>query len=289
MRMAVAAMNGASTTRPADGDGDIGKPLHQQTDLVVRGGREREQRRGAEAIERNRAVDVRKEIDRHARAQAFLVAEQKDLFQLRQALAAHREDDLVHYVLAQNGLQLADWTDLVSGSQGNLAGRAGPFGKETAQPHAVFGGAFERRRHLQRAVAGPHDHHVVRSGEFTPDHAYHAAGGQAEDHQQDPREHREQRHEEAAQVLPDQVFEDHQAEGAIQTLACSVTQDHSRMRGIELFVDLQPESDHDPSQQREAHQQRSAFGGEIKGVLQVQHRTKLVGDFKRQEGQDEIG
>ncbi len=80
----------------------------------------------------------------------------------------------------------------------------------------------------------------MRSRELAPDHTHHASGGEAEDHQQDPREESEHRHEEAAEVQPDQIFEDHQAERAISALSGGIAQNDGGVCGIELFVNLQP-------------------------------------------------
>ena len=136
---AIAAMNGASTTSPAAAISDVGDALHQQADFVVGRGGKGEQRRVAEAIERDGAVDVREEIHRHARAHALFVAEQEDFFQIRQALAAHGEDDFVDHVLPQDGRQIArsarPGTDRASWISAGASARSR---EETAQPDAVF-------------------------------------------------------------------------------------------------------------------------------------------------------
>ena len=92
---------GGQDQQAGGGDGDIGHAFHEQADLVVWSGCECQQRRGFQAVERNGAVDVRKEIHRHAGAHALLVAEKKNVLKLGQALAADGEDNLVHHVLAQ--------------------------------------------------------------------------------------------------------------------------------------------------------------------------------------------
>ena len=44
------------------------------------------------------AVDVREEVDGHTGPDALFVAEEEDVFELGQAIAVHREDDLVEMV-----------------------------------------------------------------------------------------------------------------------------------------------------------------------------------------------
>ena len=82
--------------------------LSKQPDLIVRRGGKSEQRRGAQAIQINLAVHMRKEIDDHARAHAFFVAEQENLLHFGQLAAVHGEDDLIDDVPPQQFRQVRE-------------------------------------------------------------------------------------------------------------------------------------------------------------------------------------
>ena len=63
----------------------------------------------------------------------------------------------------------------------------------------------------------------------------------------------------------------------------------SGMAGIELLVDLQPEPDRDPGDERKAQDQGLALDQQVEVVLEVQDGARLVGRLKRQRNQDNVG
>ena len=250
-------------------DGDIGYAFQQQPDFIVWRGREREQRRLAEPVQRYGAVDVREKIHRHARPHAFFIAHQEHFFQFRQALAAHREDHLVHHVLAQDGVQIADRQYLVGCAQLDLRRSGGALAQEAAQADSILAGLLQPPRQTDRADASAHHHYVVGRGKLAPDDSHHPSRHQPEQEQQHPRIGREENQKEAAQIQPEDVFEDNQAQRAIPALPRRIAQNHPRIPYVQFLVDFQPESDGDPRRQRKSEDQRLAFHGQIEGALQM--------------------
>ena len=165
----------------------------------------------------------------------------------------------------------------------------GAFAQEAAQPDAILARLLQSPRHAHRALPGADHHHVVRRRKLAPDHAHHASRGQAEEQQQDPGVHREENQKEAAQVQAEDIFEDDQAQRAIGALPGRVAQDHARIPDIELFVDFQPEADRDPRRQGKGEHQGLALHSQIERALEMQHHARLIGRFKCQRGQEDVG
>src|SRR5260370_15759646 len=229
---------------------------------------------------------MREEVHYYARAHALLVAKQKDLFHIAEFPAVHGEDDFVDDVPAQQFRQLRQRIRLVALGQLDLAGR---FVEETHQPDAVIGRLLQGLSQMQSAFARSHYHHEMRRAKFSAYGADHTRGVDAEQAQQNPGVHPEQRDERAAQVEAQQVFGYDDADGSHGALPEGVAQDHARVRRVELFVDVEPIADGDPAENRN-HQQRRRDGKiEVEVLLQVQPDARLVSGEEGQGSKEYIG
>ena len=101
--------------------------------------------------------------------------------------------------------------------------------QEAAQPDSILGGLFQRAGQPHRPFARAHHHHVMRRGEFAADHAHNPAGRQPEQQQQNPGITGEEEDERAAQVQPEYVLKDHQAQSAIRALPGRIAQNQARV------------------------------------------------------------
>ncbi len=181
-----------------------------------------------------------KEVHRHAGTHAFLVANEEDFLQIRQALGTHRENDFVHHVIAQDIGEVTHGPDAVQRLERDFARGIEFLAEEAAQPHVVLVRSFQRPRQFQSPFAGAGDQHLVRRYEFAPQNAHHAARGQPKKQQQNPRVGGKQQQEWAAQFEAEGVLENYQAKRRVCHLPESVAQDDAGVRGIELFINFEP-------------------------------------------------
>ncbi len=144
-------------------------------------------------------------------------------------------------------------------------------------------------RHTHRAFPGANHHDEVGRRKLAPDHAHHAARREPEQQEEDPGIYGKENQEEAAEIQPEDIFEDDQAQDAVCALPRRIAQDHPRVSDVQFFVDFQPETHGDPGGQGEGKHQRLAFHGQVELVLQVQQHTRLISRFKRQCRQKDVG
>ena len=201
-------------------------------------------------------MNVREEVHRQVGADAFLVAQQEHLFQFRQGLAAHGENNVVHHVPFQQHREFARGADRVKRVQSNMRRRFRRFRQETLQADAVVGRGFDAAGQADGALAGAHHHDVPRRRKLAPDHADQPAREKPEKQQANPRIGGEQDQEKTAEFEPEDVFEQNQRDGAVSRLPCRIAQDNPGISRLQFFVYIQPKSDRHPGQKREAKHQR---------------------------------
>ena len=176
----------------------------------------------------------------------------------------------------------------MDGAKGYLKRAATRLTKKSAQANAILGRLFHNARQTDRTLAGANHHAIVRGGKFTADRANHAAGSEPEDQEQHPRYRGVKSQEETAEIHPQRVLEDQQAESAIGALPHRITEDGARVGGIELVIDPEPQSDHYPSEKREAEHQDLLFRRKVKQEMPVLNGACVVGDLKGERGQDQV-
>jgi len=117
-------------------------------------------------------LTCRKEIHRHARAHAFFIAEQENLFQLaRLSLPTAKMISSTTCWRRMEGN--SPWAELCRARRGRFQrARFGLFTQKAAQPDAIFRRLFQRLAIRMAALPGSHHHHVVRRGEFAADHSH---------------------------------------------------------------------------------------------------------------------
>ena len=220
---ATASITGNSRISDAAGQNDIGHAFDQQADLVVRSGRKRQQRRGAQAIQIDLAVDMRKEIDGHAGAHAFLVAQasKTSSSSARRRLSTAKMISSITWLRSNSGSCARGWTGYrPSSSISAIRARPG-IGQKSGETDAVGRGIFELAAEAQGRLAQTDHHDEMRRRRTRA--APRPARGPAfepEQAQQHPGEGREQRHEGAAQVHARSRYSNRTTEaGAQQTLA----------------------------------------------------------------------
>src|SRR5688572_20666816 len=125
----------------------------------MRGGRKGQERRCAEAVQVDLAVQVRKEIDRYPRADAFFITEQENFLELRETAAVDREDDLVDDAAAQKIRKRRERLDQVRPAQHDLGvSLRRVIGQKTKELDTVVGRALERLAQAPRGISEAHHH-----------------------------------------------------------------------------------------------------------------------------------
>ena len=114
------------------------------------------------------------------------------------------------------------------------------------------------------------------------------SGSEPEHQQHHPRDRSVKSQEKTAEIHPQRVLEDQQAESAIGALAHRIAEDRAGRGGIELVIDPEPQPDHYPSEKRKAQNQDFLFRREIEQEMPVLDGACAVGDLKGERGQDRI-
>src|ERR1039457_3202798 len=114
---------------------------------------------------------------------------------------------------------------------------------------------------MDGASAGANYHHVVWRRKLAPDDSHHAYGHEPEQEQQHPRIDRKENQKEAAQIQPEDIFEDNEAQHTIGALPRRIAQNHPWIADIQFLVDFQPETDGDPGSERTSEHQRLTLHG----------------------------
>ena len=90
------------------------------------------------------------------------------------------------------------------------------------------------------------------------------------------------------QSQAEEVFEDHDRDGAVHALAGRVAQDDAGVAGIELLVDFEPESNRDPTREGADQYQSLVLNRQVKFVVQVQDSACPVGGFEGHGHQKDV-
>ena len=192
-------MNGDSHDESHGGRDHVDGPLQHQADLVVRRGREGQQRHRSQALEIRGAVDVREEVHGDARADAFLVAQQEDVLEFRQPLALHGEENLVDHLPAEQFGQFGQRIHLVGPAQADFAGvRLGRLRQEPNQLDSVPGRFLQFLAQSPGSFTRSDDNHEVLDPKFPPCETDQPARRQPKQEQQQAAVGAEERQEEAA-------------------------------------------------------------------------------------------
>lgn len=120
----------------------------------------------------------------------------------------------------------------------------------------------------------------MSGSKLAPQPTDHTRGIDPEQAQQNPRIHRHQHDKRTAEVQSQNEFDNYQANCAQRALTERIAQHHAGMRGVELFVNIEPISDGDPTQRRESQQQRGHRKVDIEILFQMQPDARLVSSYK---------
>src|SRR5207245_4149857 len=131
----------------------VGRALDEQPDLVVRRRRKGQQRRRAQLLEMYLAVHMRKEVDRYPCAYTLFIAEQEDLLELGQPVAAHGENDLVDDLAAQQLPEIRNRQDVIFRAQPDLLFGLVCLGQKSQQPDSILRRALQFLSKSPRAFA----------------------------------------------------------------------------------------------------------------------------------------
>jgi len=275
----------------ADGDGDdghegegddkgdqgeekVGDALNGEAKVVVRSASEGKQLSRAKTFEGDAAVDVRKESDIEAGANALVGAEQEEVFNRRELGGIHGDDELVDDMAFEQRREFGPGVHGVRAVESDLAGRVG---EESEQREVMGGRAADALSDGEGPGRVTSDENLTRLGEVGGKDRRRGTETEAEQQQEEQSEAEEEAQERPAQVHAEEKLKDDGCDADPEALADGPGEDLRKRKAGEAVIDAQPESDHDKGQGDD--QEEGVFGA---GLQKEEAR-------ERKEGTDEVG